>query len=71
MNFKMIAMLSVAALMMSACSHKHHKSSGCGGCAKAEAQKDCSGKGCSGGECSLEDKKKCAEEKQEAEKAAK
>jgi hypothetical protein len=70
MNFKMIAMLSVAALMMSACSHKHHKSA-CGGCAKAEAQKDCSGKDCSGGECSLEDKKKCAEGKQEAEKAAK
>lgn len=71
MNLKMIVMLSLATLMMSACGHKHHKPDGCGGCAKSEAHKDCSGKECAGGECSLEDKKKCADCRKDEEKPAK
>lgn len=59
MKLKMILMLSVASLMMSACGHRYHKHCGspCGG---SEAKKECRE-----GECSLEKKKACCGDKKE------
>lgn len=62
MKLKMIVLMSVSALMMSACAHKHHKHD-CA-CAKAEGKKECAD-----GECSMEKKKCCADDKKEAEKS--
>lgn len=65
MNFKMIVLGAVAALMMGACVHKNHAHQ-CGGeCSMTEAKKECASK-----ECPL-DGKKCADCQKVEEKTSK
>lgn len=54
MNFKMVIIASVAALVMGACAHKSHSGAACG-CGTHKEEK----KQCAGGECALD--KKCAD----------
>lgn len=54
MNFKMIVLTSVAALMMGACAHRGHHN--CSNCSGKETKKECAT-----GECPMDSKKKCAE----------
>ncbi|WP_415062476.1 hypothetical protein [Bdellovibrio sp.] len=62
MNFKMIVLTSVAALMMGACAHHGHHN--CGSCSGKETTKECATK-----ECPMDSKKKCSEcEKSESAK---